>query len=55
MASWTNLAVLAVVAVLVLAWVRPRSKPHGPDGGQRDEGFACGYCTAPRIWTDFVS
>ena len=38
--GWIGLVVTAVVAVLVFAWVRPRSKPSlpGPDGAQREGG-----------------
>ncbi len=44
--GWIGLVVTAVVAVLVFAWARPRSKPPpGPGGAQREGGSAA--ATAP--------
>jgi hypothetical protein len=41
-----GIALMAVVAALVLAWVRSRNKPPpGPDGAQREEGSPA--ATAP--------
>jgi hypothetical protein len=54
--GWIGVAVTAVVAVLVFAWVRSRSKPPppGPDDAQREGGIACGFCAVRHIWTDLV-
>ena len=54
---WLGLIVVAAVAVLVVAWARPRNKPSPPgsDGMRREAGLPAAPSAARTIWTQAVS